>query len=81
MAAIESQRYDEVCQHNQIMRQHNQHMAAIEEEKLQIMRKKAEILQTREEERILGIDLDNCAPRLRKYYEKKQDVLKRLGPV
>jgi hypothetical protein len=81
MAAIESQRYDEVCQHNQIMRQHNQHMAAIEEEKLQIMCKKAEMLQTREEERILGIDLDNCAPRLRKYYEKKQDVLKRLVPV
>jgi len=61
MAAIESQRYDEV-------RQHNQHMAAIEEEKLWIMRNKADILQTHEEERILRIDLDKCAPRLRKYY-------------
>ena len=73
MAAIESQRYDEV-------RQHNQHMAAIEEEKLRIMRNKADILQTHEEERVLGIDLDKCAPRLRKYYEKKQqEILKNIG--
>uniref|UniRef100_K3XRH2 No apical meristem-associated C-terminal domain-containing protein n=1 Tax=Setaria italica TaxID=4555 RepID=K3XRH2_SETIT len=73
MAAIESQRYDEV-------RQHNQHMAAIEEEKLRIMRKKADILQTHEEERILGIDLDKCAPCLRMYYEKKQqEILKNIG--
>nr|TKW13228.1 hypothetical protein SEVIR_5G086400v2 [Setaria viridis] len=73
MAAIESQRYDEV-------RQHNQHMAAIEEEKLRIMRKKADILQTHEEERILGIDLDKCASCLRMYYEKKQqEILKNIG--
>ncbi|XP_004977857.1 uncharacterized protein LOC101782641 [Setaria italica] len=73
MAAIESQRYDEV-------RQHNQHMAAIEEEKLRIMHTKADILQTHEEERILGIDLDKCAPRLRMYYEKKQqEILKNIG--
>jgi len=73
MAAIESQRYDEV-------RQHNQHMAAIEEEKLRLMRKKADILQTHEEERILRIDLDKCAPCLRKYYEKKQqEILKNIG--
>ena len=73
MAAIESQRYDEV-------HQHNHHMAAIEEEKLRLMRKKADILQTHEEERILGIDLDKCAPRLRKYYEKKQqEILKNIG--
>ena len=73
MAAIESQMYDEV-------RQHNQHMAPIEEEKLRIMRNKADILQTHEEEPILGIDLDKCAPRLRKYYEKKQqEILKNIG--
>jgi hypothetical protein len=39
-------------------------MAAIEEEKLRIMHKKADILQTHDEERILGIDLDKCAPPL-----------------
>ena len=73
MVAIESQRYDEV-------RQHNHHMVAIEEEKLRIMRNRADILQTHEEERILGIDLDKCAPRLRKYYEKKQqEILKNIG--
>ena len=73
MAAIESQRYDEV-------RQHNQHMAAIEEEKLWIMRNKADILQTHEEERILRIDLDKCVPRLRKYYAKKQqEILQNIG--
>nr|TKW00221.1 hypothetical protein SEVIR_8G094300v2 [Setaria viridis] len=72
MAAIESQRYNEV-------HQHNQHMVAIEEEKLRIMRTKADILQTHEEERILGIDLDKCAPRLRMYYEKKQEILKNIG--
>nr|TKW21715.1 hypothetical protein SEVIR_4G138700v2 [Setaria viridis] len=73
MAAIESQRYDEVCQHNQ-------HMAAIEEEKLRIMHKKADILQTHEEEHILRIDLDKCAPRLCMYYEKKQqEILKNIG--
>ena len=73
MAAIESQRYDEV-------RQHNHHMVAIEEEKLRIMRNKDDILQTHEEERILRIDLDKCAPRLRKYYEKKQqEILKNIG--
>ena len=73
MTAIDSQRYDELCQHNQ-------HMAAIEEEKLRLMRKKADILQTHEEERILGIDLDKCVPRLRKYYAKKQqEILKNIG--
>jgi len=61
MAAIESQRYDEV-------RQRNQHMAAIEEEKLRIMYNKADILQTHEEERILGIDLDKCAQYLYKLF-------------
>ncbi|PVH48216.1 hypothetical protein PAHAL_4G279500 [Panicum hallii] len=71
--AIESQRYEEVCQHNK-------HMVSIEEEKLQIMRKKADREQTHEEERILGIDLDKCNPRLRKYYEKKQqEILRNIG--
>jgi hypothetical protein len=55
-------------------------MVAIEEEKLRIMCKKADILQTHEEERILGIDLNKCAPPLRKYYEKKQqEMLKNIG--
>ena len=73
MTAINSQRYDE-------LRQHNQHMAAIEEEKLRLMRKKADILQTHEEERILRIDLDKCVPRLRKYYAKKQqEILQNIG--
>ncbi|PUZ67612.1 hypothetical protein GQ55_3G449900 [Panicum hallii var. hallii] len=65
--------YEEVCQHNK-------HMVSIEEEKLQIMRKKADREQTHEEERILGIDLDKCNPRLRKYYEKKQqEILRNIG--
>jgi hypothetical protein len=73
MRHMESQRYEEVCQHNK-------HMVSIEEEKLQIMRKKADREQTHEEERILGIDLDKCNPRLRKYYEKKQqEILRNIG--
>jgi len=68
MAAIDSQRYDE-------LRKHNEHMAAIEEEKLQLMRKKVEIQQTHEEERILGMDLDKCPPPLRKYYQAKQEEI------
>lgn len=68
MRHMESQRYEEACQHNK-------KMASIEEEKLQIMRKKADREQTHEEERILGIDLDKCIRRLRKYYEKKQQKI------
>jgi hypothetical protein len=68
MAAIDSQRYDE-------LRKHNEHMKSIKEEKLQLMHKKVEIQQTHEEDRILGIDLDKCAPRLHKYYEAKQEAI------
>jgi hypothetical protein len=75
MAAIDAQRYDE-------LRQHNEHMKSIEEEKLQLMRKKVVIQQTHEEERILGIDLDKCAPCLCMYYEAKlEEILQKIeGP-
>jgi hypothetical protein len=43
------------------------------------MRKKVEIQQTHEEEHILGIDLDKCAPCLCKYYEAKlEEILQKI---
>jgi hypothetical protein len=42
---------------------------------LQLMHKKVEIQQTHEEEHILGIDLDKCVARLRKYYGAKQEEI------
>lgn len=70
MTAIEAQRYEE-------LRKHNEHMPAIEEEKLKLMRKKVDIQQTREEECILGIYLDDCPKHLRKYYQVKEAAILR----
>ncbi|KAJ1258803.1 hypothetical protein BS78_10G102700 [Paspalum vaginatum] len=55
LATIDEQRY-------QHMRSHHQSVLDIEQEKMKIMRERHEMDTKKEDERIMSIDLDNCAP-------------------
>ncbi|CAO2205817.1 unnamed protein product [Urochloa humidicola] len=73
------------------LRTHNESLLQCEQEKIRIMREKHELEQQeklrlmvenqkKEDERILGIDLDTCTPVLRKYYEyHQQQILAKIA--
>jgi len=75
------------------MRSHNQSLIVLEQEKIQLMREKHDMdkaeKEKKEDERILGIDLDACTSAQRVYYETLQEEIlekiaarrrKRRGP-
>ncbi|KAJ1278361.1 hypothetical protein BS78_04G073500 [Paspalum vaginatum] len=83
LASIEEKRFDE-------MREHNKSILQLEQEKIKIMRDKLDMqMQERERERperekqedegILKVDLDSCAPDLRMYYEAlREEILQKV---
>jgi len=86
LAYIDEKRFEE-------MRSYNQSLLTIEQEKMRIMREQHDIDKERkekkEDERILGIKLDDCTPGQRLYYEALQEEIlekiaarrrKRQGP-
>jgi len=86
LAYIDEKRFEE-------MRSYNQSLLTIEQEKMRIMREQHDMDKERkekkEDERILGIKLDDCTPGQRLYYEALQEEIlekiaarrrKRQGP-
>jgi hypothetical protein len=84
LASIEEKRFDE-------MREHNKSILQLEEEKIKIMRDKLNMQmqekererlerEKQEDERILKVDLDSCAPELRMYYEAlREEILHKVS--
>ncbi|KAJ1295423.1 hypothetical protein BS78_01G222800 [Paspalum vaginatum] len=77
LAVIDEKRYQETLQHNQCM-------IDIEKEKVKIMREKHDMARQREEkqedERILALNLDECTPQQRLYYETlQQDIMEKIA--
>jgi hypothetical protein len=72
LACIDEKRFEE-------MRRHNQSLLDIEQEKIRMMREKHDMdrqeKEKREDERILGIDLNACTPAQRLYYEALQEEI------
>jgi hypothetical protein len=72
LASINEQRFEEMRRHNEALLKHNEAMLQMEQEKFRFMREQHEEDKLKEEkkedERILSIDLDACAPALRTYY-------------
>jgi len=86
LACIDEKRFE-------AMRSYNQSLLLIEQEKIQLMREKHDMdkaeKEKKEDERILGIDLDACTSAQRVYYETLQEEIlekiaarrrKRRGP-
>ncbi|WVZ84950.1 hypothetical protein U9M48_031916 [Paspalum notatum var. saurae] len=73
LAAIDEQRYEQ-------LRCHNQSVFDLEQEKVKIMREQHEMHTKKEDERVLSIDLDSCAPKLRAYYEAwQEDIIEKMA--
>ena len=77
LASIDEKRYQETLSHNQAM-------IEIEREKMKLKREKHEFAREKEEkhedERILSMNLDECNPALRVYYEALQhDILQKVA--
>ncbi|RLN34939.1 hypothetical protein C2845_PM03G00830 [Panicum miliaceum] len=72
LACIDEKRFEE-------MRSYNQSLLECEQEKIRIMREKHDMdrqeKEKKEDERILGIDLDACTPSQRMYYEVLQEEI------
>jgi hypothetical protein len=72
--------------HNEALLKHNEAMLQMEQEKFRFMREQHEEDKLKEEkkedERILSIDLDACAPALRTYYQIcQQEILERQAAM